>query len=670
MNRIAPLAAAAAVAVAAAALSTPEALPAAGVAAAEPAAYGTLDLSAGFSPDPYAVPVRAGGAFDASALGPYECAGYIDAERPDVRVHYAAGGYVLRFFVAADVDTTLAVRTPGGDWLCSDDESLAGGSAPGIVVRHPEDGAYAVWVGTWSASDAGAGARLEITEGGFPWDAGAAPAAAVGTAEPARYETLELSAGFVPDPRAVPVYAGGAFDASALGAEECAGYIDAERPDVRVHYAAGGRVLRFFVAADVDATLAVMTPGGDWLCNDDESPAAGNAPGIVVRHPEDGAYAVWVGTWYASDTGSRARLEIAGGEPPREIEATPSAGVGAAEPARYETLDLTAGFVPDPYEVRVRAGGPFDASALGPNECAGYYFDAERPDVRVHYTAGDYILRFFVDADVDTTLAVRTPGGDWLCNDDESLDGGDAPRIVVRHPENGPYAIWVGSHVPLIIRPAAALQITEGAFPWAPGQNGKGTAFLVSPTGHLLTNHHNVDECSAVTAGWSETGRFDATVVAVDPDADLALLETDMRPSAHAAFRSGAPRQGERVVTFGFPGELATQGNVSVGYVAATLGPGDDEDTIQISAPIQGGSSGSPVADGSGRVVAVVKAALGAHDPTDPPQLVNFAASGSAAIRLLKNSGVPFDEATAHDPLPVPDIADLLRAFTVPLWCD
>ena len=498
----------------------------------------------------------------------------------------------------------------------------------------------------------------------------AVPAAGVDVAEPARYYTLDLSAGFHPDPYTVSVVAGGSFDASELGAAACTGYIDAERPDVRVHYAAGNYVLRFFVTADVDATLAVRTPGGDWLCNDDESPAGEDAPGIVVRHPEDGAYAVWVGTWYASDTGSAARLEITEGSFPWEVGLAPA--VDIAERERYDTLDLSAGFSPDPYEVRVRTGGSFDASALGPNECAGYYSDAERPDVRVHYAAGDYVLRFFVDADIDTTLAVRTPGGDWLCNDDESLDGGDAPGIVVRHPEDGPYAIWVGSHVPLVIRPAAALQITEGAFPWVPGQNGKGTAFLVSPTGHLLTNHHNVDECSAVTAGWSETGRFDAAVVATDPDADLALLKTDMRPSAYAAFRSGAPRPGETVVTFGFPllGELATQGNVSVGYVAATLGPGGGEDTIQISAPIQDGSSGSPVADGSGRVVAVVKTALGADDPADPPQLVNFAASGSAAIRLLKTSGVPFDEAAADDPLPVPDIADLLRAFTVPLWCD
>ena len=79
--------------------------------------------------------------------------------------------------------------------------------------------------------------------------------------------------------------------------------------------------------------------------------------------------------------------------------------------ARYATVSLNAGFMPDPHEVRVEAGGDMDASAaqLGP-ECIGW-IDPSRADVTLTYTAGQFPLYISAASQADTTLVV-TP--DWL----------------------------------------------------------------------------------------------------------------------------------------------------------------------------------------------------------------------------------------------------------------
>ncbi|MGI8568125.1 MAG: S1 family peptidase, partial [Methylocella sp.] len=68
------------------------------------------------------------------------------------------------------------------------------------------------------------------------------------------------------------------------------------------------------------------------------------------------------------------------------------------------------------------------------------------------------------------------------------------------------------------------------------------------------------------------------------------------------------------VAAFGFPlaGLLATSGNFTLGNVTAVAGLGDDTRILQISAPVQPGSSGGPLLDYSGNVVGVVEGKLNA----------------------------------------------------------
>ncbi len=124
--------------------------------------YGTLNLSAGFQPDPQVVNVEAGGSRSARNLNS-ACAGYID-ERPDVRLNYQSGQFQLMISADASADTTLVINGPDGTWYC-DDDGGNNGMNPLLRFNNPPSGQYDIWIGTYS-SGATQRAQLYVSEVG------------------------------------------------------------------------------------------------------------------------------------------------------------------------------------------------------------------------------------------------------------------------------------------------------------------------------------------------------------------------------------------------------------------------------------------------------------------------------------------------------------------------
>lgn len=107
--------------------------------------YGYVDLSAGFSPDPYDVSLTSGGSVNSDVVG---CTGMI-AEAPDFRLNYSAGDvFPLILSVDSSGDTTLVVNTPDASWVCDDDSGE--GLNPSITFDQPASGQYDIWVGSYS----------------------------------------------------------------------------------------------------------------------------------------------------------------------------------------------------------------------------------------------------------------------------------------------------------------------------------------------------------------------------------------------------------------------------------------------------------------------------------------------------------------------------------------
>ena len=193
-----------------------------------------------------------------------------------------------------------------------------------------------------------------------------------------------------------------------------------------------------------------------------------------------------------------------------------------------------------------------------------------------------------------------------------------------------------------------------------------GTGFMVSTTGHVLTNQHVVDGCTVFQVNRVGALPETARLLAADIKNDLALLKTELKQADIPAFRTRV-RVGESVSVYGFPLTqiLATTGNFTVGNLTATAGMHDDSREYQISAPVQAGNSGGPLIDQFGNVIGVIVSKL----RSDVAQNANFAIKASIAINFLESNGVTPKESSASRGLDPADVAALARAFTVRIQC-
>jgi len=178
-------------------------------------------------------------------------------------------------------------------------------------------------------------------------------------------------------------------------------------------------------------------------------------------------------------------------------------------------------------------------------------------------------------------------------------------------------------------------------------KKGTGTVFVVSTKGHAVTNHHVVASCMELR----EQGRGELVqVITRDEVSDLALLKMpgEARAMAELAPDTASLRQGHDIVVFGFPLDsvLSSGGNLTPGVVSAITGLGNNSNQIQITAPIQPGSSGSPVMNKKGQVVGVVSMKLSdsamAKATGTLPQNVNFAIGGQTMKAFLDAHKVPY----------------------------
>ena len=142
---------------------------------------------------------------------------------------------------------------------------------------------------------------------------------------------------------------------------------------------------------------------------------------------------------------------------------------------------------------------------------------------------------------------------------------------------------------------------------------GLGSGFFVSKDGEILTNHHVLVGAASAEAKMSDGSkdRIDA-VLADDPDSDLTkviVIEDDKTPFLQLAQEPA--EVGERIAVIGSP--FGLEHTVSEGIVSAI--PEERQEvgeampaTLQITAPISEGSSGSPVIDMKGNVLGVATA--------------------------------------------------------------
>ena len=204
-----------------------------------------------------------------------------------------------------------------------------------------------------------------------------------------------------------------------------------------------------------------------------------------------------------------------------------------------------------------------------------------------------------------------------------------------------------------------------------------GTGYVISASGHIITNHHVVDGCVGDIKG-NLTGDAAVTLRVVNSDAanDLALLQGPADSfKSFAKIRDRSIHSGDSVVAIGFPyhGLLSSDFTVTTGIVSSLSGLLNDTRHLQISAAVQPGNSGGPLLDTSGEIVGMVVGKLNvlgiARQTGSIPENINFAIKTGAIRDFLDNSVVPYETSAPGTELKTADIATNARAYTLLISC-
>jgi S1-C subfamily serine protease len=230
----------------------------------------------------------------------------------------------------------------------------------------------------------------------------------------------------------------------------------------------------------------------------------------------------------------------------------------------------------------------------------------------------------------------------------------------------------------IVSAPASGASAPAPASPAArrPGPDASGSGFVVTTDGYVMTNRHVVNGCQSVAIRVDSSLAYKAQVVARHSRDDLAIVRAEATFDAAASFRAGtAIRPGDDIIAVGFPlaGLLADEPSVTTGSVSALAGIHNDPSILQMSAPVQQGSSGGPLFDTSGNVVGIVvtklNARIVAEETGDLPQNVNFALKGDIARTFLDELAIHYRAAPSTTRLGNADVGDIGRRVTVMVEC-
>jgi 2-alkenal reductase len=149
------------------------------------------------------------------------------------------------------------------------------------------------------------------------------------------------------------------------------------------------------------------------------------------------------------------------------------------------------------------------------------------------------------------------------------------------------------------------------------GRAASGTGFVWDAAGHVVTNHHVVENASAVAVRFASGEVVQADVVGRAPNYDLAVIRARgarQLPPPVAIGTSADLKVGQASFAIGNP--FGLDQSLSSGIISAlkrrlpTSGGREIANVIQTDAAINPGNSGGPLLDSAGRVIGVTTAIL------------------------------------------------------------
>ncbi len=144
-------------------------------------------------------------------------------------------------------------------------------------------------------------------------------------------------------------------------------------------------------------------------------------------------------------------------------------------------------------------------------------------------------------------------------------------------------------------------------------EGGRGSGFLISADGIIMTAAHVVQMAEEVAVKWANGEVSKATIVSSNPNADVAIIRAETVPDSLEPLTladSDLVRVGDQIFIIGAP--LNYDHSLTVGHISARRTPKDlfggiePVELLQTDAAINEGNSGGPMFNMDGEVIGVV----------------------------------------------------------------
>jgi len=170
--------------------------------------------------------------------------------------------------------------------------------------------------------------------------------------------------------------------------------------------------------------------------------------------------------------------------------------------------------------------------------------------------------------------------------------------------------------------------------------NGEGSGIILTDDGYIATNAHVVSGADLIKVVLSDDQLYEASLVGIDTDTDLAVIKIDAAGLTPAQLgNSDELNVGQYVMAIGNPGGLEFSSTVTLGIVSAIDRPlqleenGYSMSTIQTDAAINPGNSGGALVNMNGQVIGINSAKYAATGYEG----LGFAISINEALPIIKD---------------------------------
>ena len=194
------------------------------------------------------------------------------------------------------------------------------------------------------------------------------------------------------------------------------------------------------------------------------------------------------------------------------------------------------------------------------------------------------------------------------------------------------------------------------------GTTSSATGFVISPQGYIATAAHSLSKAKLINLTFSNGAISEEAEIfafSKNPRVDLAILKVPVNYLPYVTFKnSNSVSAGQEIAVIGSPKRL--QNTITNGLISQLRSAGSVT-LFQISAPISPASSGSPVFNYDGQVIAVALSSLEEQNV----QNINFAIPSNYLLQMMSDNKITPKIATGKEPSKAQkyfqDIVDYLK---------